>query len=114
MVKQRLVGQFTTDIAGNNVTAEMENAFRLMNIARPWNFTLNVSGFTASKTAKRISPAVSESGIFSGELCFWQSIARSSIDVLAPCHLHTAIMTAPAHMDCTRASQACATWPLAF
>jgi hypothetical protein len=65
--KQRLVGQITTDPAGNNVTAELENAFRLMNVARPWNFSLQLSAFTASKTAKRISPAASESGDFAGE-----------------------------------------------
>jgi hypothetical protein len=69
-VKQRLVGQFTTDIPGNNVTAEMMNAFRLMNIARPWNFSLQLNNFTDSTTAKVISPAASESGVFAGEPVF--------------------------------------------
>ncbi len=62
-----MVGQFTVDVPGNNVTAELENAFRLMNIARPWNFSLQLTGFTDSTTAKVISPAASESGVFAVE-----------------------------------------------
>jgi serine/threonine protein kinase len=78
-VKQRLVGQFTTDIPGNNVTAEMMNAFRLMNIARPWNFSLQLKNFTDSTTAKVISPAASESGVFAGARRLSRKLLQVSI-----------------------------------
>lgn len=80
------MGQFTTDVPGNNVTAEMENAFRLMNIARPWNFSLRLTGFTDSKTAKVISPAASESGVFAGEPLFDEAVHVWLVPVVVlPC-----------------------------
>lgn len=58
-----MVGQFTTDVAGNNVTAEVANAFRIMNLAKPWNYSLSLSKFTDSAAAPQISAAEAETGI---------------------------------------------------
>ncbi len=59
---QRVVGQVAVT-PGNNLTAELANAYRIMNAARPWNFSLSVGEFRPSVQAPVVNSSASTSGL---------------------------------------------------
>lgn len=57
-----MAGQVTV-APGSNLTAEMANAYRIMNEAKPWNYTLSVGAFRPSVAAPVVNASASASGL---------------------------------------------------
>lgn len=86
---QRVVGQVAV-APGNNLTAELANAYRIMNAARPWNFSLSVGEFRPSVQAPVVNSSASTSGLLgerppAGKSAFGRTLLAVSLNL--PCQV---------------------------
>ncbi len=66
-MRHRIVTNLVAQISGQDLLAEVRQAFRIMNEAKPWNSTLSVSPLVAPLLPLTASAASSGNSSASGE-----------------------------------------------